>query len=40
MAIRDETTAGDGANAGEGSASQRIPDIMYIMHPNCAIEDV
>lgn len=40
MAIRDETMADDGANAGEGSASQQVTDVVYVIHPNCAIEDV
>lgn len=37
MAIRGETD-GDGPSAAEGSAAEA--KIVYVLHPNCAIEDV
>lgn len=39
MALRGEGMATDD-NAGEGSAAQQPQDVVYVLHPNCAIEDV
>lgn len=39
MAIRGEGMATDDANAGEGSASQQTQSIVYVLHPNCAVEE-
>jgi DNA replication licensing factor MCM6 len=40
MAIRGEGMAdGDSAGAAEGSSAE-AGKIVYVLHPNCAIEDV
>ena len=39
MAIRGEGMADDDAGAGEGSSAQAAR-IVYVLHPNCAVEEV
>ncbi|OIW32096.1 MCM-domain-containing protein [Coniochaeta ligniaria NRRL 30616] len=39
MAIRGQVAAGDAAGAAEGSSAE-AGKIVYVLHPNCAIEDV
>ena len=39
MAIRGQGMAdGDGANGGEGSSAQAA-SVVYVLHPNCAVEE-
>lgn len=38
MAIRGEGMADDEGDAGEGSAAQAAR-IVYVLHPNCAVEE-
>lgn len=38
MAIRGQDINDN--NAAEGSATQQPQDAVYVLHPNCAIEDV
>ena len=40
MAIRGQGMADDAENAnGEGGASQQQGQIVYVLHPNCAVEE-
>lgn len=39
MALRGEISA-DGENAGEASAPQQVQPTVFVLHPNCAFEDV
>jgi len=38
MPIRGQGMAGDDDNAGEG-ASAPAARVVYVLHPNCAVED-
>lgn len=41
MAIRGEVTAtNDDAEASEAAAPAPTQNIVYVLHPNCAIEEV
>lgn len=40
MGIRGEAVATDDAEGGEGAAPAPEQKIVYIVHPNCAIEDL
>lgn len=37
MALRGESMATD--EAGEGATPQQPQDVVYVLHPNCALED-
>lgn len=39
MAIRGEAMATDDTKAGEASAPPPAQNIVYVLHPNCAIEE-
>lgn len=39
MAIRGESMAADAAETGEGAAAPAPQDVVYVLHPNCALED-
>jgi len=39
MAIRGEAMATDDAESGENAAPPPAQNIVYVIHPNCAIED-
>lgn len=39
MAIRGEGMSTDDGTAGEGSGAQQIQNVVYVIHPNCAIEE-
>ena len=39
MAIRGQGMSADDDNAGETPAAQQPQDIVYVLHPNCAIEE-
>lgn len=39
MAIRGELSAEEGAEADEGSAAPQSQKIVYVIHPNCALEE-
>lgn len=39
MAIRGEVAAEEGTAEGEGSAAPQSQNIVYVIHPNCAIEE-
>jgi hypothetical protein len=41
MAIEGQTVTEPGeGEAGEGSSNTQAQDVVYILHPNCAVEDV
>ena len=40
MAVRGEGLAEDDADAAGGSAPAPSQRVIYVLHPNCAIEDV
>lgn len=39
MAIRGEATATDDAQDGEAAVPPPAQSIVYVLHPNCAIEE-
>lgn len=39
MAIRGQGMATDDNEAGESSTPQQSDNIVYVLHPNCAIEE-
>ncbi len=41
MQIRGEGLVGDdGVGEGEGGSSKEAEKVVYVLHPNCAVEDV
>lgn len=40
MGIRGEAMATDNAEDGENAAPAPAQNIVYVLHPNCAIEDM